>query len=224
MPVSIRYHTVREQILDQIREDIIQGAIKPGQRLNEMELATRYQVSRTPLREAIRQLQMEGLIEAIPNKGARVAFMTDESVQEFFEARRVMEGFAIRQSCQHIPGADIQRLRVMVKQMQSNNHVADFLSNCGLVVEFHTLVMSHCKNQHLMHSVNAIMQKFATIQYLVVKTRGVHAVYDCLEKLVETLAARSPDDSERLVIASIDLYRTLFFDEILKSHPTLVRS
>ena len=85
-----RHQTLREKILESIREAILKGTLKPGERVSEPELAERFGISRTPIREAFRQLESEGYLEVIPRKGAVVASLSERDVMEFYAIKSIL--------------------------------------------------------------------------------------------------------------------------------------
>ena len=86
-----KHLTLREKILETIRDAIIAGALKPGEKVAEPELAERFGISRTPIREAFRQLESEGYLTVIPRKGAVVASFSPRDVEEFYAIKSILE-------------------------------------------------------------------------------------------------------------------------------------
>jgi DNA-binding GntR family transcriptional regulator len=102
---------VREQVVDQLREAIVEQRLAPGQRLVERELIARTGVSRTTIREVLRQLASEGLVTTIPNKGTVVASLSPERAAELYEVRAVLESMVVRQFAQRAGAEDRAALR-----------------------------------------------------------------------------------------------------------------
>jgi len=95
MRKTIEKHlTLREKILETIRDAISSGALKPGERVAEPDLAERFGISRTPIREAFRQLESEGYLTVIPRKGAVVISFSTKEVDEFYAIKSILEGYA----------------------------------------------------------------------------------------------------------------------------------
>src|SRR3989338_6473985 len=86
--------TLRESIADSVRESIMRGQLKPGLKISEPALATQFGISRTPVREAIRQLDSEGFLTVLPRRGARVASMSEKDIREFYDVKAVLESHA----------------------------------------------------------------------------------------------------------------------------------
>lgn len=102
---------VREQVLDQLREAIVMQQLRPGQRLVERELIEQTGVSRTTIREVLRQLAAEGLVATIPNKGTIVVSLSPERASELYEVRAVLESLAVRQFAERADEAHRKALR-----------------------------------------------------------------------------------------------------------------
>lgn len=109
------------RIYEELRRAILHGRYLPGERLTEVELATEFSVSRTPVREAIRQLAVDGLIELLPHRGAVVRVAGTEDVREIFDLRAVLEGYCARQAALHMPPDQVRDLEVL---LQDQRHIA----------------------------------------------------------------------------------------------------
>jgi len=104
------YLPLREVVFNTLRQAIITGHFKPGERLMEISLAKKLGVSRTPVREAIRMLDQEGLVDMIPRKGAQVSRITEKSLRDIVEIRTVLEEYAVGVSCHRISEEDMDTL------------------------------------------------------------------------------------------------------------------
>lgn len=105
------YLPLRDVVFNTLRQAIITGEFAPGERLMEISLANRLGVSRTPVREAIRKLELEGLVIMIPRKGAQVARITEKNLRDVIEIRTVLEEFAAVLACERIDQAGLHDLR-----------------------------------------------------------------------------------------------------------------
>ncbi len=99
--------SLHDRIARRLREDLIEGAMEPGSRIDEKALCLRFAVSRTPLREALKVLSAEGLIELLPNRGARVATLDEQDVRDMFEVMASLEALSGRLACARIADAEI---------------------------------------------------------------------------------------------------------------------
>ena len=102
--------STRQDIYERIRDDITYGRLMPGERLTEKKLSDTYSVSRSPIREALRQLQSEGLISFERNKGMEVSKLSIQQVQEIYDIRALLEGYAVRISLEQMTNEDVKFL------------------------------------------------------------------------------------------------------------------
>jgi DNA-binding GntR family transcriptional regulator len=105
-------------VADLIRESILEGRLRPGDRLKEDMIAKELEVSRTPVREAIATLQAEGLLEAQQHRGAQVRSYTPGELEEIYDLRSILEGYGARRAATRITQRDLARLRASVERME----------------------------------------------------------------------------------------------------------
>ncbi|WP_124067019.1 GntR family transcriptional regulator [Clostridium sp. E02] len=105
------YLPLRDVVFNTLRQAILKGELEPGERLMEIQLADRLGVSRTPIREAIRKLELEGLVLMIPRKGAEVAKISEKSLRDVLEVRRSLEELAIELACQRMTVEEVEELQ-----------------------------------------------------------------------------------------------------------------
>ena len=101
---------LRDVVFNTLRQAILTGELKPGERLMEIHLANKLGVSRTPIREAIRKLELEGLVNIIPNKGAYVTGISDKDVHDIYMIRSMLEGLCVRWATEHITQEQLEEL------------------------------------------------------------------------------------------------------------------
>ena len=111
IPLGLAHTPLRSQTRDEIRQRIIDGRLTPGTRIVERELAAELQVSRVPVREALRMLESEGFLEVVPRRGVVVKRMTRRDVEELFDVRQSLEVLATRRATERITAEDLARLR-----------------------------------------------------------------------------------------------------------------
>ena len=102
---------LRDVVFNTLRQAILTGELKPGERLMEIHLANRLGVSRTPIREAIHKLELEGLVTMIPRRGAEVAQITEKSMSDVLEVRRALDALCAELACDRITEAGLESLR-----------------------------------------------------------------------------------------------------------------
>ena len=109
------YLPLRDVVFNTLRQAILKGELKPGERLMEIALAERLGVSRTPIREAMRKLEQEGLVVMIPRRGAQVANITEKDLNDVLEVRIALENVAIEKACARMTEEEMRRLWLAAK-------------------------------------------------------------------------------------------------------------
>lgn len=213
--------TAQKRVLDLLRADIVRGVLRPGEKLNEDALARRYQVSRTPLRAAIRRLAAEGLVETVPHRGARIAPMTAADVRDYFEVRKILDGHAIRMACQHISESELRRLHAVMRDMEATHHAGHFPENFERLLEYHATMLRHMRNRHLEHAAKRIARKFSLLRFLLAHTTGMERMMKGLKDILNCVEARDPDAAQQAAESALDLHMDIVFEEIITAHPYL---
>jgi len=155
-----RHQTLREKILESIREAILKGTLKPGERVSEPELAERFGISRTPIREAFRQLESEGYLVVIPRKGAVVASLSERDVMEFYAIKSILEGHAARIAAERMTERDLERLETINNRLQQIAGDGDIKTFFRIHNEFHELFIKASGNDKLVELINHLVLKF----------------------------------------------------------------
>lgn len=132
--------SLRGRVYSKIKNDILNGRYKYGKSLNESRVASELKVSRTPVREAIRQLELEGLVAYIPNKGAIVKGMTKEDVKDIFDIRLKIEGLAAKRAASNITEEQLKELRNTVELEKFYTEKGDTGNILELDTRFHELI------------------------------------------------------------------------------------
>lgn len=109
------YLPLRDVVFNTLRTSILTGELKPGERLMEIHLADKLGVSRTPIREAIRKLELEGLVTMIPRRGAEVAQITEKNLRDVLEVRRALDALAVELACERITEDELAELKKRVR-------------------------------------------------------------------------------------------------------------
>lgn len=163
------YKPLREVIFTTIREAIIMGELKPGERLMEVQLAEKMGVSRTPVREAIRKLELEGLVNMVPRKGAHVARLSAKDIMDVLEIRASLDGLATALATQRIGDDELRELKHI--QSQFENYVEkDNLQ--GIVkkdVEFHDVIYRASQNDKLIQIVSNLREQVYRFRVIYLK-------------------------------------------------------
>lgn len=195
-----RHQTLREKILETIREAILKGTLKPGEKVAEPELAERFGISRTPIREAFRQLESEGYLTVIPRKGAVVTALSEQDVQEFYAIKSILEGYAAELAATRLTEKDIEKLKTInekLKTLAAEDDVKAFFRTHN---EFHDLFIRAAGNQKLAELITQMGLKFNRLRMasLSIKGRMDISVAEH-ERLIEAFRNQDGTQAENLV-------------------------
>jgi DNA-binding GntR family transcriptional regulator len=168
------YKPLREVVFETLRNAIINGDLTPGQRLMEVQLAEEMGVSRTPIREAIRKLELENLVVMIPRKGAYVATMSKEDVKEILDIRAVLEALAAELAAKNADYKDINELKHCVELFTEavNNNDVDKIIEYD--VHLHDTIYHAAQNKKLINIINSLreqVQRFRSAYLVQVEER-----------------------------------------------------
>ena len=144
------FFSLREQIADRIRTDVICGRIGVGQRLNEVQLGEKFGVSRTPIREALQQLLHEGLLEGRPNVGLKVAQRPSDAMCYLVtDIRRMIESFAVESFFDGLTESDYAQWNLILDRMKSACDARDFALIAECDIEFHRSIVRRANEKEL---------------------------------------------------------------------------
>lgn len=155
----LSYRTIAEQIADSVRAAIAQGRIPPAARLFEVSLAREMGTSRAPVREALSQLEREGLVVKEPNRGARVVELTEEVVREVASLRGLLEGFAASLAAERLTVSQFAELDAVVKDMDRAVREGEYARLIELDYQFHDFICRGSGHRTLYETWSAISGK-----------------------------------------------------------------
>ncbi|HEY7039857.1 MAG TPA: GntR family transcriptional regulator [Methylomirabilota bacterium] len=138
---------IRERVVDALRDAIIAGRLKPGERIRERELVALLGVSRSPLREAIRILETEGLISSLAYRGARVSDLSAADLRDMLDVRIMLESFAARLAIERLDDAALQGMEGQVTRARAAGAQVDLEANFELGLGFHDMLVAASGNR-----------------------------------------------------------------------------
>lgn len=153
------YLPLRDVVFNTLRQAILKGELEPGERLMEIQLADRLGVSRTPIREAIRKLELEGLVLMIPRKGAEVAKISEKSLRDVLEVRRSLEELAIELACQRMTEEDISQLGTAQEAFRKAVHQGDPMKIAETDEAYHDIIYNGTSNNRLVQILNNLREQ-----------------------------------------------------------------
>lgn len=155
--------SMREKVYDTLKQMIIDGVIKPGERIIETEYSNKFQISRTPIREAIRMLELEGLVESQTTGGVIVKTLTREEISEIYKIRIALESLIIEEIIKKINNQDIKKLEKVLKNTKKAFEVKDIEKVFSLFTEFNQIlydIASLPKVTGMINNINLYLKRF----------------------------------------------------------------
>ncbi len=153
------YLPLRDVVFNTLRQAILRGELQPGERLMEIQLAQRLGVSRTPVREAIRKLELEGLVLMIPRRGAEVAEITRQDLEDVLEVRAALEELAVKDACEHITDEQLQDLKKAANEFKRSLEGTDLVACAEADIHFHEIIYAATNNKRLVQMLNNLREQ-----------------------------------------------------------------
>lgn len=153
------YLPLRDIVFQTLRNAIITGELQPGERLMETQLAEKLGVSRTPIREAIRKLELEGLVIMVPRKGAQVAQFTEKDIQDVLEVRAALEALAAKLACKRMDDRAFLKLQLAIAEYSYAAKGKDLEMMIEKDVEFHDIICNATQNDKLIQLFNNLKEQ-----------------------------------------------------------------
>lgn len=187
------YQPLRDMVFDVLMNAIMQGQLSPGERLLEVQLAEEMGVSRTPVREAIRRLELEGFVVMVPRKGAYVAGLSVNDVECVYEIRTALETLAVRLAAQRMEDEDFQQLDELALAMQATWQEGNVDNWVALDAQFHELLYKFSRNERLVQMMSNIMEQLS--RYRIISLANVEVRHNSLAEHQEVIEALRRRDS-----------------------------
>ena len=173
------YLPLRDVVFNTLRKAILRGELKPGERLMEIQLANKLGVSRTPIREAIRKLELEGLVLMIPRKGAEVAQITEKNMQDVLEVRKALEELSVQLACERITPEQVEEMKMAAEDFRKVLKSGDVTKIAEADVKFHDIIFAATNNQRLITLLNNLREQMYRFRVEYLKQK------ECYPQLLE---------------------------------------
>lgn len=215
---------LRDVVFNTLRKAILSGQLKPGERLMEVHLANKLGVSRTPIREAIRKLELDGLVVMIPRKGAEVAKITEKSLKDVLEVRRALDALIAELACERITDEELEALQAAGEEFKKvtenksdrpSDRESDTTQIAKADVLFHDIIMEATGNARLKSLVNNLAEQMYRYRFVYLMDQNIHPalvkehqdIYDAIVKkdvkAAVDAAIKHIDNQEKAIIAHI---------------------
>ena len=186
------YLPLRDVVFNTLRQAILKGELRPGERLMEIQLAQRLGVSRTPVREAIRKLELEGLVLMVPRKGAEVAEITVKDLEDVLEVRAALEELAAKIACDHITDEQLQELKRAAGDFKKVLDTDDLTSCVQADMRFHEIIYNATDNARLLQILNNLREQMYRYRMEYLKDKSMHKTlveeHDAIRSLALSVA------------------------------------
>ena len=202
------YKPLRDVVFETLRDAIITQVLKPGERLMEIQLADEMGVSRTPVREAIRKLELEGLVVMVPRKGAYVAGVSMKDIHEVYEVRAALEMLAVSLAAERITDEELDALeRQVLRESEAEAELDEHALDNIIYIDstFHDIIYQAAHNQRLVQFVNILQEQLQRFRAASLSRPGrSKTALDEHKQIVEALAERNGELAAKLAKEHIE--------------------
>ncbi|KLU62060.1 pyruvate dehydrogenase complex repressor [Peptococcaceae bacterium CEB3] len=214
VPVKLdSYKPLREIVFDSMREAIISGVLKPGERLMEIQLAEEMGVSRTPVREAIRKLELEGFVVMIPRKGAYVAGVSLKDVADVFEIRAALEGLAAGLAAERVTDEELEQMERILLFHEGQETTLEKVVESD--TDFHALVYGASRNARLVQILGNLREHFQRFRSTSLAVPGrVKVAVEEHRAIVEALVQHDVAEAQELATQHIVTAENVLFEAL----------
>lgn len=210
---------LRDVVVKTLRQQILTGKLKPGERLLEIHLAEELGVSRTPIREAIRKLELEGLVTMIPRRGAEVAQISEKGMSDVLEVRKALDSLAGELACARITEGEKEQLREACLDFEKAIATKDKAKIAKADVAFHNIITEATRNIRLAQLLNNLSEQMYRYRFEYIKDENQHkALAEEHKRIYEAIRDNKPeqavgalknhiDNQEKTIVRQIMLNR-----------------
>lgn len=200
-----KYKPLREVVFDSLRGAIISGVLKPGERLMEVQLAEKLGVSRTPIREAIRKLELEGLVVMMPRKGVYVTDMSTKDITDVLEIRAALEGLASGLAAMRITDDEIEDLEMTALEFHKAIEAEDIDRIMKEDIEFHDKIFKAARNEKLLQISNNLREQVQRFRIMYLnKSNKLKELAREHFKIAEAISQRNIEQAEKIAKMHIE--------------------
>ena len=199
------YLPLRDVVFNTLRKAILRGELKPGERLMEIQLANKLGVSRTPIREAIRKLELEGLVLMIPRKGAEVSQITEKNMQAVLEVRKALEELSVQLACERITPEQVEEMKMAAEDFRKVLKSGDVTKIAEADVKFHDIIFAATNNQRLITLLNNLREQMYRFRVEYLKQKECYPqLLEEHDKLIALISGGEVEEACELMGCHID--------------------
>lgn len=200
LPIKLdSYKPLREVVSEALREAIISGLLKPGERLMEIQLAEELGVSRTPVREAIRKLELEGFVVMVPRRGTYVADLSIKDINEVFEIRTALDVLAAGLAAERITEEELEQMERLLVEIGEYIDQGDIDNIVEVDTRFHDILYSASRNDRLVGIISNLREQFTRFRTVSMAFPGrLKDTLDEHRKMLEAIAQRNVELAQQI--------------------------
>lgn len=226
LPIRLdSYQPLREVVCETLRTAIISGVLKPGERLMEIQLAEELGVSRTPVREAIRKLELEGFVIMVPRRGTYVADLSIKDINEVYEVRTALDVLAAGLAAERITEEELEQMERLLVQISSyidSGEMEKIVEADGI---FHDILYRASRNERLVGIINNLREQLTRFRSMSMAYPGrLKNMLEEHSRLVEAIAQRNPElaqqraaehmeNAEQILLTDLNERRSISVDK-----------
>jgi len=187
----------KERILQELRADIISQQLRPGQAIREDELAQRYGISRTPIREMLRKLEQEDLVKIVPNKGVIVSELTSHDIEEILDIRLSLETTAARMAAVNVSSAQLTELKEIDRLLDQAVELQDSIISVETDAKLHNLILVAAGNTRAQKIIMNLMSQILRVRFVSAHKPGrIETTVTEHKDIVRALLGKDPEKAE----------------------------
>ena len=199
------YQPLREVVCETLREAIRSGVLKPGERLMEIQLADELGVSRTPVREAMRKLELEGYVIMLPRRGTYVANISIRDINEVFEIRTTLDALANGLAAERITEEELEQLERLLVSIGENIETRNMKKVVEDDMEFHDILYKASRNQRLVGIISNLREQMTRFRSMSMSYPGrLKKTLEEHSRLVEAIAQRDVELAQKLAVEHME--------------------
>ena len=199
------YQPLREVVCETLREAIRSGVLKPGERLMEIQLADELGVSRTPVREAMRKLELEGYVIMLPRRGTYVANISIRDINEVFEIRTTLDALASGLAAERITEEELEQLERLLVSIGENIETRNMKKVVEDDMEFHDILYKASRNQRLVGIISNLREQITRFRSMSMSYPGrLKKTLEEHSRLVEAIAQRDVELAQKLAVEHME--------------------
>ncbi len=212
------YKPLRDVVFENLRTAILEGNLKSGQRLMEVQLAEQLGVSRTPIREAIRKLELEGLVVMLPRKGAYVANMSFKDLIDVLEIRATLEGLAASLAAERRRDEDITEIERVAKEFEVSVREANIDNVLKKDVEFHEKIFLMANNKKLYQLITSLWEQVHRFRVTYVSNYEASlSLVDEHNRILEAIKSGDSELAKKYATEHIEIAEQFFMENTVSS-------